>query len=177
MSKYSVTISNDDGTVEKVFLNNYKEISDKTGLSVNTITRMMNGVTKYHKKDTKTKLSKFNIKKLEKSTQDGIKVENNELKENIIEKASNKSNPKLLMNILKYNVIDTTKNIDIYTKQFNSNLYSLFNADPCTSYSEKKVLITNEEQKNNLITSLITEIGKNISDDTLYVIICNKDSK
>jgi len=179
MSKYSVTITNDDGTVENLLFDNYKQVSEKTGLSIGTITRMMNGVIKYHKKGTKDKLLKIKIKKLGKISNDDLNNEKDVVSKEIIDSESSKINncffsKNLSMNVLKLNIHNTTKNNNQISKYLNLKLYSLFTNDLNASFSEK-IMCASEKEGNDLENDLINEIKRNICADTLCIVICNKN--
>lgn len=165
MSKYSVSIKSENGTVEKLLFNNYKEISDKTGLSIGTITRMMNGVTKYHKKETKDKLLKYKIKKLSKTNninekdnidQESVGYNSNENEQNI----NNNS-----IEVAKFNRINIDKTNNQIIQNLRKNLYEATNVDYCDTFLEYSV---------NNTAELIAEVMKKMNEDTICVLICNK---
>lgn len=173
MSKYLVSIKGEDGTVEKLLFNNYKEISDKTGLSVGTITRMMNGVTKYHKKGTKDKLLKYKIKKLSKTNN----IENDEKSDQYIETHEDKMNEQntndTLIEVTKFNMVNSNRVNEHTIQQLRKNLYSVFNIDNCTTFLEHNVHCNDDDMKST-INNLIFETNKQINEDTICILICNR---
>lgn len=177
MSKYLVSIKAEDGTVEKILFNNYKEISEKTGLSVGTITRMMNGVTKYHKKDTKNKLMKYKIKKLAKTNSID---DNNDSNEGIEREAENNKTlvgshmNNVLIEVTKFNMINTSKMNEQTIQHLRKNLYAVFNTDNCTSFLEHNIHCSDNNDLNSTINDLILEANKKINGDTICILICNK---
>lgn len=137
----------------------------------------MNGVTKYHKKDTKNKLMKYKIKKLAKtnSIDDNtsgnedyeIKAENDKA---LVDSHINNA----LIEVTKFNVINTSKINEQTIQHLRKNLYAVFNTDNCISFLEHNIHCNNGNDLGSTINDLILEANKKINGDTICILICNK---